>query len=231
MNYSDWVTAVSKETVIDTGNADFIAILPSAIDYAEGRIYRELNLLTTSVRDGTTQLVTNNRNVTLPALASGSWLIVDGANVITPNNTAPDSGTRNPLLKVTQSFVDNLATAGTTGLPAAFGMVTDTTFVVGPVPDNNYFIEVYGKIKPLPLSASNPNTALTLLLPDLFLAASMIFMTGYQQNYGAQSGDPKMGLSWESQYQALKGSADTEEMRKRLTVFNGRALGGTPRAA
>jgi hypothetical protein len=87
---------------------------------------------------------------------------------------------------------------------------------VGPCPDQAYNVEVYGTYRPATLSATNPNTPLTVLLPDLFLAASMIFMSGYQKNFGAQADDPKMAASWESQYEKLMMGATSEEFRKKF---------------
>ena len=45
--------------------------------------------------------------------------------------------------------------------------------------------------------------------------ASMIYISGYQRNFGRQSDDPAMAQSYESQYQALLKSAVTEEVRKK----------------
>ena len=91
-----------------------------------------------------------------------------------------------------------------------------TQVIFGPWPDDTYRVEVVGKIQPAVLSASNANTYLTDNLPDLYIAACMVFLSGYMHNFGAQADDPKMSQSWESQYQTLKASADTYEARKRF---------------
>jgi hypothetical protein len=92
---------------------------------------------------------------------------------------------------------------------------TVRTFIVGPPPDAAYRVEVIGTIRPDPLSSSNPTTYLTQYLPDLFMAASLVFGAGYLQNYGAMVDNPQQAVSWESHYQALKASADMEENRKK----------------
>jgi hypothetical protein len=46
--------------------------------------------------------------------------------------------------------------------------------------------------------------------------ATMIYVTAYQRNWGKMSDDPQMALSYESQYQALKTSALSEENRKKM---------------
>lgn len=234
LTYSTYVTSLANLMVVDTTNANFLLAVPNAIDYAEERIYRELDLLATFVADGSGSLVSGSRNFTLPSPAAGPFVTVESANVITPASTAPDSGTRNPLMKTSVDFVNYLApSASTTTVPSLFAMLTNQTLIVGPVPDGNYRLEIIGTIRPNSLSATNTTTILTAQLPDMFLAASMVFMAGYMQNYGAQGGadNPQMSVSWESQYQLLKASADTEELRKKYTVFSGRTITATPRAA
>lgn len=59
-------------------------------------------------------------------------------------------------------------------------------------------------------------TQLTTYFPDLFIAASMIFASGYQRDFGAQADNPSQAQSWETQYQLLIKSALTEEARKKF---------------
>jgi hypothetical protein len=85
-----------------------------------------------------------------------------------------------------------------------------------------------GTTRPTPLSAANPVTFLSANLPDLLLAASMVFMAGYEKSFGAQSDDPQLAQSWETQYGKLFASANTEEARKR---FAGSAWSSQPQSA
>lgn len=216
LNYSQWVTAVSELTNIPSGNADFQAILPDAIDYAEQRIYRELNLLSTVVQDASQSLTPGSRNFTLPT-SQGVFVVVNGINAITPAGSTPASGTRNPLTPTSRDALDLIwPSVSGSGLPTGFAMLTQTAIVVGPWPDQAYTLEVIGTQRPTPLSSTNTQTFLSVNLPDLFLAASMIFMAGYLQNYGQQSDNPAMAQSWEAQYGKLLVSANSEEMRKRF---------------
>jgi hypothetical protein len=48
------------------------------------------------------------------------------------------------------------------------------------------------------------------------MAASMVFATAYQRDFGAMVDDPQRAASWESQYKILKESANLEELRKRF---------------
>jgi hypothetical protein len=101
-------------------------------------------------------------------------------------------------------------------IPALFAMIDQNDIIVGPAPISAFGVEVIGTIRPTPLSSTNTTTFLTSNLPDLFMAASMVFASGYMRNFGAQSDDPAKAVSWESQYQALFASAKGEETRKRF---------------
>ena len=215
--YATFRTALAEMVVSEETSADFLSILPSAIDYAEQRVYRELDLLSTVVRDATTALVVGSRTQTLPT-TTGVFVVVDGAAVVVPAGSSISGGTRAPLTPVSLSVLDTLWPADTVvqGQPVVFAVVDQTTIAVGPSPDASYVVEIVGTQRPAPLSASNTATFLSQYLPDLFLAAAMVFMSGYMRNFGSQADDPKMGASWEGQYQTLKSSAMVEEMRKKF---------------
>lgn len=104
----------------------------------------------------------------------------------------------------------------TAGVPQYFAMIDQSNVIVGPWPNNNYTVEVTGTVRPASLSASNPTTFISLYLPDLMLMASMIFISGFQRNFGRQSDDPAMAQSYESQYKALMTGAMIEEARKKF---------------
>jgi hypothetical protein len=113
----------------------------------------------------------------------------------------------------------------TPSIPTVFAMLTQnnvqaqtTDVLVGPAPDDTYNVEVVGTVNPTPLSAANTTTYLTLYLWDLFVAASMVFMTGFQKNFGSQADDPKMAVSWESTYKTLFQSADLVDSRQRFAA-------------
>ena len=53
-------------------------------------------------------------------------------------------------------------------------------------------------------------------LPDLLIMASMIYISAYQRNFGKESDDPQMAMSYETQYQLLLKSATVEEARKKF---------------
>jgi hypothetical protein len=112
-----------------------------------------------------------------------------------------------------------------------FARPDDTNLFWGPAPDQAYPMEVVGTIRPTPLSVANPTTFLTLYLSDVFFAAAMVSASGYQRNFGAQSDDPKMAVSWESQLQTKLASARKEELRKSYVSAMSSASPASPKDA
>lgn len=216
INYTTYSSQLANLMVQVTTDPNFITFLPGCIDYAEQRIYRELDLLVSRDVDNTTFLSSGNRHVTLSS-ATGIFVVVEQISVITPVTAGTSNGTRNPLTPITKEYLDFAWPNSTnTGVPLYFAPVDGTTFAIGPAPDAGYLLEVTGTQRPTPLSAANSSTFLTLNLPDVFIAASMVFATAYQRDFGAMVDDPQRAAAWESQYKTLMMSANIEELRKRF---------------
>ncbi len=213
--YSQYVTDLATLLVVPENDAGFVNDLPYIIDDAEQRIYRELDILNTVVRDTGGNLTANSRTFTLPQ-TNGRFVVTESMNVFTPVGTFTN---RNQLIPVSREFLDavwgNEAAAASPSVPAYYAMITDQVVIVGPPPDAAYTMEVVGTIRPTPLSAVNTTTYLSLYLPDLFMAASMVRGSAFQKNWGAATDDPKMAMTWEEHYQKLVASANIEEQRKR----------------
>lgn len=220
LTYESYIDAIARLLVVPANDPAFLAFVPDMIDYAEQRIYRELDLLATTQADSSKALTANTRILALPT--DPRFTVVQGVNVITPAGATPASGgTRVPLVPVTKEFLDmSWPGPGYSAVPAFFAMVTDQSIMVGPWPDQAYTVEIIGTGRPKPLTASSTPTVLSQFLPDLFVAASMVFASGRERNFGAQADDPKMAQSWEQQYQTLFASANGEELRKK---FSGQA--------
>ena len=206
--YATYTAALAELMVTPVGDPNFVAIEPSIIDYAEQRIYRELDLLGTNITDATATLTASNRNFTLPS-GQGTFIVVDYINVLTPVGSTAANGTRTPLIPMSRDTIDVIYPSGqtATGVPQYFGMIDPGTVMLAPSPNAAYATEVIGTIRPAPLSSTNTTTILTSYVPDLFMAASMVFASGYMRNFGSQADDPRMSQSWESHYQLLKVSA------------------------
>lgn len=211
ISYIDQIATMGA--VASVTDPNYVEILPAMITYAENRIYRELNFLQTSIAITGYQFTPGSRSITLP---EGTLVVSEQINVITPAGTSnPASGTRTPLLPTTKEYLDAVYGASTyTGVPKYFVPFNDNLFLVGPFPDDDYYVEVVGTYRPDSLSATNTTTFISLYLPDLFIMASMIYLSAFQRNFGKMADSPDMSMSYEQQYQLLKQGAAVEEARK-----------------
>lgn len=212
--YLSYMATMAPTTLTDP---NFQAVQNLMVDYAEQRCYRDLNLLDETVRDSSATFTASSRTFALPS-TNGTFISVEQFNVITPVGTsAADSGTRNPMTAASKEMIDALwpSSTGST-VPLYFAPVTQDSFAVGPFPDKAYNVEVVGVVRPTPLYTSQSTSPLSVFFPDLFVSASMVFLAGYQKNFGEMADDGKSAVSWETQYNTLLKSAVTEESRKRF---------------
>ena len=231
MNYDEVTGTLMTLAVIPLNSEDsnYQRILPAAFLYADNRIYTELNFLATDVTQPFT-LTAQEREHLLPAdvLTVRSIAVCTPPGPVTrnsrrhsPERISPEAldlwwpqssfkpgipkkyavvGMRPPLAVLPQP-----PQTGTQPLPPNFAperFIFAARFM--PSPDRAYTAEVFGGVQPKPLSQSNPETYLSVNYPSLFIAACMVFITGYQRDYGAQSDDPGRAVSWESQYTKLR---------------------------
>jgi len=219
---TSYKTQIATLSVVEEDNAAFVAVLPQMITYAENRIYRDLDFLFTSVANTSYSINQSSRTISVPSSnfdgAGGTLVVSEQINLITPSGvTNPDLGTRVALLPTTKEFLDAVyGASASTGRPKYFCPFDDYTFLVGPYSDATYRVEIVGTVRPASMSASNQTTFISLNLPDLFIMASMVYVSAYQRNFSSSlANDPQMPVNYEMQYAALLKSAMEEEARKK----------------
>ena len=212
MDYNGFLQTIANLLVVPVSDPNYLQILPAGITDAEQRIRRDLDLISDVVRDQTGTLTANSRNFTFPQ----HFVVSESINVFTPSGTTTN---RNQLVPVTREFLDaiwpNEAATTTPSVPTYYAMITDQQIIVGPPPDAGYTMEVTGTIIPPSLSATTTQTWISLYLPDVLVAAAMIFYAGFQLNFSAMSDNPQQSMSWKAHYDDLLKGADTEENRKK----------------
>lgn len=215
LTYAQYLTTVAGLAVVDPTNADFLAVLPNAIDYTELRMQRDLDFLATINSNTTTSLTANQRALTF---TQGLFVTLQNVNVLTPVGTSnPNAATRNPCLPVSKEYLDYVYPNSTSAdVPAWFAMLNQNTLYFGPWPDAAYSVELVGTVRFTPLSSSNTSNFLSTYLPDLYVQASMVYISQFQRQFGAAANDPQMPGSYEAQYQTLLKSATVEENRKKF---------------
>ena len=221
LTYATFVTQLAKLAVVSSDtDTNFQLILPSAITYAENRMCRDIDFLSMFQTNSSFSLATGNRNLSIGTQTSIPFVTIQEINVITPAGTTdPELGTRIALIPVSKEFLNftyNSVVGAST--PSYFAMLNQYTLLVGPWPDAGYTVELVGTIRPDSLSATNSPTFISTYLPDLMLAAAMVYVTGYQRDFGAQASDPQAAQSWENQYQTLLKGALVEEARKKFAA-------------
>jgi hypothetical protein len=219
---------------------DFTIAFPQATSYAENRICRDMPMLANRAQN--TQLMTTagSRSIDLTTMnnitaddqtnpGGGPIIVVDGFALISPAGTSnPALGLRIPYTQTSLDWIDQFWPQQSVVMdPAAadwigryWALRDDHTIIIAPTPDAPlgavYTAEITGLFQPTPISQANPQTYLSTYYPDLLECAIMIFMSGWlQRNFSSQSDDPKMAVSWESQYEILLKSAMEEEQRRR----------------
>lgn len=218
LTFTSYVSQLTNlMSVASSTDPGFSIFLPGAIDYAEGRCYRDLDLFATRITDTSATCSSGVNTFTLPT-AQGTFQVVERVNILTSAGAPSSIATRNQTYVVSPSVIDAVhpsAVSSYTGVPQLVARITDTTLLFGPAPDANYKVEVYGTIRPTPLSSLNSSTWLTQWVPELFMAATMIFATGFMRDFGQQSDDPRSAQSWEQQYGELLKTANIDELRKK----------------
>jgi hypothetical protein len=225
---------------LNSEDTNFQRIVPAMFHYADGRIYRELAFLATDVITPV-PLTAMEREVALPlniltvrsiGVCSPSGAPSRNSRRFYPERISPEAldlywpqpnfkpamprkyaliGTRVP-----PSTQPNPSPPGTQPLPPIYFPET-FSYVVRfmPSPDRAYTMEVFGGVEPEILSPTNPETFLSRYYNELFIACCMVYITGYQRDYGAQADDPQRAVSWEGQYQTLKAGVASEAGRLR----------------
>lgn len=216
LTYSSYVQQIATMAVVSTTDPNFTIIIPSMIDYAELRMQRDLDFLSTQTSNTSYSFTLGNNTLTIPTSAYVTLQTVEVIN----------NGVSTPLLPVAKEYIQNVWGGGSTqGVPTIFAVyggdsattgLTSQNIIVGPTPDSAYQVRLTGTMRSQPLSATNTTTFISTYLPDMFIMASMIYISAYQRNFGRMNDDPQMAQSYEGQYQALKASALIEENRKKF---------------
>ena len=121
LTYSTYVTQIAEMAVVSADDANFQTIIPAMIQYAELRINRDLDLMSTSTSIHGDNLVisSGNRNLSLTDTSgnntielpdgSGYFVVSEQLNIIMPaGRTDPDGAFsyRQPITPVTKEFLD-----------------------------------------------------------------------------------------------------------------------------
>lgn len=225
--YTSWTTALFNTVVAQSSDPNWTNQIPTFIDYAEQRMYRELDILATRVLDTSLTLSSGTNTYTLPS-HFGTFIVVENMWILSSDPGGSINLTQNLLTPVSMPFLSvaypneissNCAIPefmAWTGAGTGPGSGVQPVFQLGPCPDLPYALMVQGTVRPTPLSSANATTLLTTYYPDLWFSCTMVAASAFMRNFGSQADNPAMAVSWEAQYQTLFKSADIEEARKQF---------------
>jgi hypothetical protein len=200
---------------------EFTALIPMMLNYAEQRIQRDMELLNTQVIRG------------YSLIAGYPFLSVPPSDLLVVQDVLVSiGGVPTPMLPVSKSYLLTVwPSTSAPGPPRVMALqgagsgdpsLTATVILLGPPPDLPYGVACYGESRAPSLAgfantaqAGTSSTWIGTWLPDLLVMACMIYVSGYQRDFGRQSDDPQMAQSYEAQYQLLLGSANKQEFQRR----------------
>jgi hypothetical protein len=236
LSFNAWIQQVAAMAVVTASevsgvwqfvDAPLQTIVPMILNYSEGRIQRDLDLLAGQTSNVYT-LTASNPIFPLPiddffTVETLELLQMNGSQVVNSSTLLPVSK------ELIQNCYSGLANAGTPQFYAMYGSNfgdgadTVNNILLGPTPNFAYSIRVTGLIKIPSLfqyaSAGVADTKFTYIssyYSDMLLMASMIYISAFQRNFGVASDDPAMGMTYEKQYQALRLGAINDENARNL---------------
>lgn len=235
LSFNAWVQTIGSMAVVQTqstaGVVGFVdaplqTLLPQILSYAEARIQRDIDALQARSSNQYALTIANN----LLSIPVNDFLVIETVEIAQTSNGAVVNST--PLVPVSKEFIQNCYSGlFSTGYPRYFAMYGDTfgdggntsvNILLGPPPNQAFPVVVTGVIRMPSLfqfaNSGQANASYTYIsqwLPDLLLMASMIFISGFQRNFSANSDDPAMPVNYEKQYRGLLAGAIAEENRKK----------------
>ena len=208
--------------VLPLNQPEFGLLIPQMLNYAEQRIQRDMELLNTQVMRGPYTMVVGSNQLPIPP---ADLLVIQDVLVNI-------GGTPTPMNPVSKNYLLTAwPSTSTPGPPRVVALqggdtatlgVSSTILLFGPPPDIPYQVNCIGESRMSslasfgnPTDAATKTTWISTWLPDLLVMACMIYVSAYQRDFGRQSDDPQMAVSYESQYQTLLGGANQQEFQRR----------------
>jgi hypothetical protein len=221
------VTASEVSGVWQFVDAPLQVIVPQMLNYAELRISRDIDTLSSQSSNNYT-LVSGQNVLSIPV---DDFFTIQTLEIT--QTTTQGVVNSQPVLPVSKEFIQNcyggLSSAGT---PQYFAMYGDsfgseqdsfTNILLGPPPNFAYTLRVTGTCRQPSLFknavsgiADTEYTYISEFYPDMLMLASMIYISMFQRNFGVVSDTPESGMTYEKQYQALRLGAIAEENLRKL---------------
>lgn len=194
-SYNTLIQAIKDEAEDD--GVEFSSFIPVAIDIAEDKLFRELDL-PELLENAAGNLTVNSSSLTKPT-----------GYEFAEHFIVTVSGVKKVLKKKQDSFCQEYWPNETVyDVPKYYSDNTITTFRIVPTPSTNYVYEIKYTRKPTKLSTSNATNYYVDNCQDILFAASMIEMSKFMK---AWTQIPV----WQETYNTLQEAWNVQQMRYR----------------
>ena len=203
MTYDELVTNIRNYTEVDS-NVFTNSVINTFITMAENRILRDIDLDVFKL-EVAGSLTANNKFLTAPNdILTHRYMMLTSAG-----------GDQIFLDFRDTSFMKEYWSDGTdTGIPKYYSVWDQNTFYVAPTPAASYSVELGYIYRPTQLSATNPNTWVSINAPEALLYACLI------QAYSYTKGPVDMLGYFENSYkQAIQGLGIEQQGRRRRDEY------------
>jgi hypothetical protein len=203
VDYPEFIARLANTALYAPDDADFLVAAVQALEAAELRILRDLDPMVARVTGAALPYTAGSRAIALPA------------DCVIPRRVwVQDGGRWWPLNRRQSDWMLIYAPdEAVLGRPRYWSLDTDAVGQMAPTPPAGLSFRVDYTRRPTPMSASNPSTWIGTNLPDLLFAAAMVWIAGFQRNFGEAGGGD--GASWGAAYMTALASAVVEERRRK----------------
>ena len=185
------------QAVVEDDGLEFADYIPTAIDLAEERLFKELDLPELEKK------VTGILSINSPFISKPSDMEFKHFLSITVNNV------KKFLKKRPEDYItDYWPNSTLTGEPKYYADISRTQILVAPTPDSGYAYEAKYTGKPTKLSVTNQTNYYTDYCTDILYAAVMAEMAKFMKAW-SQIG------AWENTYVVARDTWNIEMSRKR----------------
>ena len=198
MTYDELLTNIRNYTEVDA-NVFTNSVCNTFILMAENRILRDIDLDVFKLE------VTGN-------MTSGNKFLSTPSDILTHRYVMMTKDSEQIFLEFrdTSFMKEYWPNGATTGTPRFYSVWDQNTFYIAPTPDQSYTVELGYIRKPEQLSASNPETWVSINAPEALLYACLI------QAYSYTKGPGELMSYFENSYkQAIQGLGVEQQGRRR----------------
>lgn len=198
MTYDELLTNIRNYTEVDA-NVFTNAVCNTFILMAENRILRDIDLDVFKLE------VTGN-------MTSGNKFLSTPSDILTHRYVMMTKDNEQIFLEFrdTSFMKEYWPNGATTGTPRFYSVWDQNTFYIAPTPDQSYVVELGYIRKPEQLSATNPETWVSINAPEALLYACLIQAYSYTKGPGEL-----MGYFENSYKQAIQGLGVEQQGRRR----------------